>query len=176
MALKKYNNSFVFVHWISTLILMLMLISGTFVLSELPNGSEKIAALQKHLLIGFSIGLITIIRLIMKTKHKEIEPLNIKSKARKNLISFTHVALYTVIFLIVFSGVVTSIMSGLGEVLFFGSTTPLPDDFGIYLPMVAHRVLVKALVALVGIHVIGVFYYLIKTDSAISSRMWFGNK
>ena len=44
------------------------------------------------------------------------------------------------------SGIATSMMSGLGEILFFGSESPLPEDFGIYLPMLVHKIAAKAFV------------------------------
>ncbi|MCP4295210.1 MAG: hypothetical protein GY786_06355 [Proteobacteria bacterium] len=92
------------------------------------------------------------------------------------LLQLVHFSLYGVIFIVIASGMATSHLSGAGEVLFFGSSAPLPADFGIYWPNLIHRIFTKILVGLIFIHVAGVLYYKFTTDSSVSNRMWFGKQ
>ena len=147
---------------------------GTLVLDEMPNNIEKINYLQVHMIIGFVLGLLTLIRIFVKKNHEPLEPLKVENKAQKKLIKFTHFALYSLILLIFASGITLSIMSGLGEIVSFGSSAPLPEDFGIYLSRNAHSIFAKVLFVFIAIHIVGVILYKLKTDSSISKRMWFG--
>ena len=172
--LKKYSNKLVALHWMTVPLIILSLVMGTFVLAEMPNNLEKINSLQVHMIIGFVIGILTLIRIFVKKNHLPPEPLKVENEALKKLIKVTHFALYTLILLMVASGITLSILSGLGEIVFFGSSAPLPEDFSIYLPRKAHGIFAKVLFAFIGIHVVGVILYKFKTDSSISKRMWFG--
>ncbi len=147
---------------------------GTLVLAELPNNAEKINSLRVHMIIGFVIGLLTLIRIFVKKNHQPLEPLKVENEARKKLIRFIHMSLYTLLLLMVASGVSLSLISGLGEIVFFGSEAALPEDFGVFLPKTAHAIFAKVLFAFIGVHIVGVLLYKFKTDSSISKRMWFG--
>ena len=45
---------------------------GTFVLDEMPNNIEKINYLQVHMIIGFVLGLLTLIRIFVKKNHEPL--------------------------------------------------------------------------------------------------------
>jgi len=47
-------------------LIILSLVMGTFVLAEMPNNLEKINSLQVHMIIGFVIGILTLIRIFVK--------------------------------------------------------------------------------------------------------------
>jgi len=49
---KRYNNSAVILHWVSGLLILFVLLTGTFVLSEMPNTLEKINSFRVHMILG----------------------------------------------------------------------------------------------------------------------------
>ncbi|HIO11612.1 MAG TPA: cytochrome b [Deltaproteobacteria bacterium] len=172
--LKKYSNKLVTLHWLTVPLVIFSLVMGILVLAELPNNAEKINSLRVHMLVGFVIGLLTLIRIFVKKKHEPLEPLKIDNPVRKKLIKVTHFSLYTLLLLMVSSGVSLSLISGVGEIAFFGSTAALPEDFEVFLPKTAHAIFAKVLFAFIGILIVGVLLYKFKTDSSISKRMCFG--
>ena len=94
--LKKYSNKLVTLHWLTVPLVIFSLVMGILVLAELPNNAEKIKSLRVHMLVGFVIGLLTLIRIFVKKKHEPLEPLKIDNPVRKKLIkSYPFFALYT---------------------------------------------------------------------------------
>ena len=82
MMLKKYSNKLVALHWMTVPLMILSLGMGTFVLAEMPNNLEKINSLQVHMIIGFVVGLLTLIRIFVKKNHQALEPLKVENDAR----------------------------------------------------------------------------------------------
>ena len=72
---KRYNNSAVILHWVSGLLILFMLLTGAFVLSEMTNTLEKINSSIVHMILGIVITLLTIVRIIVIIKSKQLEPL-----------------------------------------------------------------------------------------------------
>jgi len=172
---KRYNNSAVILHWASGLLILFMLVTGTFVLSEMPNTLEKINSFRVHMILGIAIIFLTIVRIIVIIKSKQLEPLKVNS-FRAKLIKFNHIAIYVVLLLIGLSGILLARSSGLGEIVFFSSDAEFYNSFKDYSVGIVHGFLTKLLLFLIAMHLVGVFSYKLKTKESILKRMWFSSK
>ena len=172
---KRYSNSAVILHWVSGLLILFILATGSLVLSQMPNTLEKINSFRVHMILGIVITILTIIRIIVIARSKELEPLKVNA-FRAKLIKFNHIAIYVVLLLIGLSGILLAKGSGLGEIVFFGSEAELYNSFKDYGVGIVHGFLTKVLLFLIAMHIVGVFSYKIKTQESILNRMWFGSK
>lgn len=172
---QRYSNSAILLHLVSGLLILFVLVTGSLVLSELPNTIEKINSFRVHMILGLIITFLTIIRIVVIAKSEKLEPLKVSS-FRQKLIKFNHIAIYVVLLLIGLSGILLSKTSGLGEIVFFGSDAQLYESFKDYGVGIAHGVLTKVLLFLIVMHIVGVFSYKFKTKESILQRMWFNSK
>jgi len=70
--MKKYHLLLVTLHWILVPLLMLSLIMGGNVLDHIPNDSpEKIDALKGHMIIGFIIVSLMLLRFVTRLFTKK---------------------------------------------------------------------------------------------------------
>lgn len=173
MTPKTYSNPLVILHWFQGILLTFILVSGTLVLSNIPNTIAKIGSLKMHIVLGLFIFLLTIVRLIALAKYPKPAKLTQMGIWREKLISLNHLFIYSVIIAMAISGVVLGKMTGLSDIIFFGSTLALPENFKTLTVGVVHGMLSKVLIALIVIHIIGVFSYMLKTKENILKRMWF---
>ncbi|MBV5277509.1 MAG: cytochrome b/b6 domain-containing protein [Campylobacteraceae bacterium] len=173
MIPKIYSNPLVFLHWFQGILLTFILLSGTLVLSSIPNTIAKIGSLKVHIVLGLVIFILTIARLIILAKYPKPAKLTQMGVWREKLISLNHLLIYMVIIAMAISGVVLGKMTGLSDIVFFGSTLALPESFKALTIGVVHGVLSKVLIALIVIHIVGVFSYMLKTKENILKRMWF---
>lgn len=171
----NYNNGAVILHWVQGLMILFVLVTGTFVLSEIPNTIEKLGSFKIHMILGIIILILTIIRIINIVKHPNLEALKVSS-FREKLIKFNHISIYIVLLLIGASGILLSKGSGLGEMVFFGADIELYNSFKDYSMGKVHAILTKILPFLIIMHIVGVLSYKFKTKDNILKRMWFNNK
>lgn len=69
---RRYHTVLIVLHWLLAVGVIFMLLMGTFSLDKLPNSSsDKIGALQGHMIVGITIGTLMLLRLIprMTTAH-----------------------------------------------------------------------------------------------------------
>jgi cytochrome b561 len=173
--LTKYKSSAIILHLVQGFMIVFLLVTGTFVLSEIPNTIEKFGSFKIHMILGLIVLILTIIRIINIIKHPKIEPLKVSS-FREKLIKFNHISIYIVLILVGLSGILLSKGSGLGEMIFFGMDGEIYNSFKDYNMGIAHGILTKVLLFLIAMHIVGVFSYRLKTKENILSRMWFTKK
>lgn len=171
---NKYNNGSIILHWIQGALILFIMITGSLVLSEMPSGAEKINSYKIHMIVGLVIFALTALRVIALRVSKP-DALKVGS-LREKAISINHFLIYAVIIAMALSGIVLSKVSGLSEIVFFGSSMPIPENLKEFTPSLVHSVLAKALVFLTAMHIVGVFSYMLKTKENVLSRMWFGKK
>jgi len=141
---KKYSTSSIVLHTIQGVGLLFMLLTGSLVLSEMPNNVEKISSFAIHMILGLTLLFLTIVRIWF---------------------------ILVVIIAMGISGIVMSQLSGLGEIVFFGANQTINLE-GL-VPSEVHEILAKVLMFLIVMHVLGVFSYMVKTKENILKRMWF---
>ncbi len=168
----QYNKSAIILHAVQGILILFVLATGTFVLSEMPNTIEKLSSFKVHMIVGLVVLILTIIRIINIAKHPKMEPLKISS-FREKLIKFNHISIYVVLLLVGITGILLSKGSGLGEMIFFGVNIEFYDSFKDYGVGIAHAILTKVLIFLIVMHIVGVFSYKFKIKENILKRMWF---
>lgn len=169
---EKFTKSTVVLHWVSGAILVFLLLSGTFVLSEMPNTVEKISSFRIHMLLGILAVLLSIVRIINIYKTSSPKELEMSS-FRAKMMRYNHIAIYAVIIAIGLSGILFARGSSLGEIVFFGADKAIYTSMKDFTMGIAHGFLTKVLIALIIMHVVGVFAYIFKTKTNIVKRMWF---
>ena len=168
--MKKYSIGSIILHAVQGLGVLFILLTGSLILSEMPNNVEKISSFAIHMILGVILLVLTFVRIWFIIKSPKLETLQISS-FRQKIIKINHLLIYVVILSMGISGIVMSQLSGLGEIVFFGLNQAINlEDLT---PALVHRVLAKVLMFLIVMHVLGVFSYIIKTKENILKRMWF---
>ncbi len=171
----QYNKSAIILHAVQGILILFVLATGTFVLSEMPNTIEKLSSFKIHMIVGLIILALTIVRIINILKHPKLEPLKVSS-LREKLIKINHISIYIVLILVGITGILLSKGSGLNEIVFFGADMELYNSFKDYGMGIAHGILTKVLMFLIVMHIVGIISYKIKNKGNILGRMWFNIK
>jgi cytochrome b561 len=173
----RHPIALVILHWLLAVLLLLALAMGTFVLKEIPNTSpEKIGALRGHMVMGFAIGGLMLMRLLVRWRTVSPAAALTGNQALNLLGKAAHLGLYVLVFAMAASGMATALQAGLPEIVFGGSGAVLPENFEIYVPRLVHGWIAKLLVLLVGLHVLGVVYHQFFLKDRLLSRMAWGKK
>jgi cytochrome b561 len=153
------------------------LLMGTFVLEPTPNSSpEKLFTLRAHMIAGIAILVLTIMRFLVRVRTLKPEPATIGNPVLDRLAVLTHYGLYILVVLMAASGIATSAMAGLPDIVFGRSGAPLPESFSVFPPRVAHGVLAKLLMAFVALHIFAALYHQFVRRDGLIRRMWFGSR
>jgi cytochrome b561 len=86
----------------------------------------------------------------------------------------THLALYVLVFVMVFSGVAMALSADLPNIVFLGSGQPLPASFDGLWMRVVHGVAAKLLMALIVLHVGAALWHHFVRHDGLLHRMGFG--
>jgi cytochrome b561 len=174
---SRYHPALVSLHWLLALLILLALAMGTFLLKEMPNTSpDKIGALRGHMIMGFVIGALMLIRLVIRNHSSHPYAASTGNALLDQLRKSAHTGLYVLILAMAASGVAIALLAGLPEIVFTGGAGVLPENFASYPPRTVHGWIAKALMALIGLHLAGVVYHQFALKDRLLSRMWFGNR
>lgn len=170
----KYNAVQVALHWLTALLVIVVLAMGQIVLVNIPNASpEKIDALKGHMIFGAVLMGLIVVRVVWRKFSAQPARLDSGHPLRDKLGVAAHHTLYLLVFLVAATGTAIAIQSGMGDVVFDGVGS-LPDDFSAYPPRLAHGILTKLLMALVAAHFLAALYHQFALKDGIFKRMWFG--
>jgi len=173
--MKRYHPFLVTLHWILAVAIAAWLLMGSNVLSEMENSDpEKIGSLKVHMAVGISILVFMLMRLVVRLRSAKLTPIDTKATKMNKVSTIGHYALYAVVIMMSVSGIVTAQIAGLGDIVFFGSGTPLPETFEGIAPLVAHEVLSVILMLLVAGHVLAALYHQFALKEKMFARVWFG--
>ena len=175
MSMKplKYNNFQVALHWLVALMVLFMMIMGTFVLTQTPNSDpSKVLALRGHMIFGSAILLLTLVRLIWRRMSTQPDHAETGNALLDKLGVAAHYALNFLTLLVAASGIGIAFQAGLPGIV-FGGQGNLPPDFWAYTPRIAHGILTKLLAALIALHVIGALYHQFIIKDRLFARIWF---
>ena len=170
---KQYATLPIALHWLSAGAIIALLISGN-IASDAPP-SQKMGILAIHTIIGGTVGILTILRLLwwwfIDTKPDEPgEMTQLQLAAAK----WVHRLLYLLLLVMVISGIRILFLWDLFPVLFGENSLPLAPLEN-HPPRVIHGIVSKILIALTALHAIaGLYHHFFKRDTVLK-RMWFGN-
>jgi cytochrome b561 len=173
----RYHPALVALHWISAVLILVALATGTFWLKATPNSSpDKIAQLAAHMALGIAILVLTVGRAAVRNITPLPERANAGHVLLDRLAVATHYGLYAAIILMAVSGIVTAAVADLPAVVFGGSSAPLPESFSNLPPRIAHGLLASAIVALVLLHILGTLYHHVFRKDQLLQGIWFGQR
>jgi cytochrome b561 len=173
---SKYNNLQVALHWLVTLLVLFMLLMGTFVLSQTPNSDpSKILALRGHMVFGGVILLLTLFRLVWRRMSTQPRHAEAGNALLDKLGIAAHYALNFLTLLVAASGIGIAVQAGLPDIV-FGGQGNLPSDFWTFPSRLAHGVLTKMLIGLIALHVSGALYHQFIVKDKLFARVWFAKQ
>lgn len=173
----RYHPALVGLHWLLAALITLALTMGTLVLKEMPNTSpDKVGSLRGHMILGLVIGALMLVRLVARLRTQRPPVASTGNPLLDQLGKSAHAGLYLLVFAMAASGLATAVQAGLPEIVFGGSVGALPESFAVYTPRVVHGWIAKALMALIGLHLVGVVFHQFGIKDRLLSRMWFGKR
>lgn len=172
---KRYHPLLVTLHWLTALLVFILLGGGKAVLLMMPNTAEKIIPLTLHVTTGLIALVVLVLRLAVRLLTSKPEPASTGNPILDKIGVLTHYLLYIAVFGMVISGLGMAVISGLFGVL-YQNTGSLPADFWVYPPRIAHGITASALIGLLALHIgAALFHQFIRKDG-LFSRMWFGKE
>ena len=172
MTTQRYHPILIGLHWLLALLILVNLIYGGAVLAHMPNETaEKISALGVHMILGGVIGLLTLLRLIVRVKTDKPAPASSGNALFDRLAPVVHALLYLLVLLMVASGIGISILAGLPDIVFGASRVPLPHSLDIYLPHAAHGLFAKIFLLAIALHVAAALYHQFILLNVLLNRM-----
>lgn len=175
--MTRYHPALVALHWLLAILILLALAGGTLILDAMPNDHpDKIESLRSHMIVGITILILMIIRLVVRLRTKKPPHADIGHAGLNKVSVWAHWAFYILIFGMLTSGIGISILTGLPAITFGGSGEPLPVTFDGLPPRIAHGIIAIALMLLIGGHIAAALYHHFIRKDGLLSRMWFGRR
>ena len=172
--MKRYHPSLVSLHWLLTVLIVVSLLMGSNILSQIPNDNpEKLFALKMHMVSGFIILVLMIVRVIVRKVTQKPAAADTGNAVLNKAGIAAHYLLYLLVFGMVGSGIAIAVISGLPDIVFNNSGVALPENFNDILPRLFHGVIAKVLFAMIFLHVLGALYHQFVRKDSLLSRMWF---
>lgn len=170
---KRYHPLHVAIHWLTALIVFMMLGMGKFVMPGIsPDDPQKTVLLQIHAISGGLLAVLFIVRLVMRFSVKIPAPADAGNAFLNFVGKAVHILLYLLVAGMAASGLGLYQMADLPAI--FGGTKPYPQDFFQYLPRMGHGLVSWILLALVLLHIGAALYHQFIRRDNLLSRMWFG--
>ncbi|MBP6210133.1 MAG: cytochrome b/b6 domain-containing protein [Anaerolineales bacterium] len=172
-APKRYHPAHAAIHWLTALLVFMMLGVGKFVMPGVsPDDPQKPMMLASHTYIGGAIAVLVIIRLILRFTTRQPAPADAGNAFLNWIGKAVHILLYLLMIGMALSGLGLFQMADLPAV--FSAAKPYPSNFFEYLPRMGHGLASWILLLLVLLHVGAAFFHqFIKKDNLLA-RMWFG--
>jgi cytochrome b561 len=173
--MKRYHPALVSLHWLLAILIIVALLMGSNLLSQIPNNDpEKLFALKMHMISGFIILVLMITRVVVRKMTDKPAPAETGNALLNKAGIIAHTLLYLLVFAMVGSGMAMALMSGLPDIVFNNSGVALPENFNHLLPRLFHGVIAKILFLMIFLHVLGALYHQFVRKDSLLSRMWFG--
>ncbi|MBJ7579495.1 cytochrome b/b6 domain-containing protein [Devosia sp. MC532] len=164
---NRYGRTTALLHWISALIVILMLASGQ-ALDWAPQ-SQVSSILPFHVSLGLLLGVLTLARAawwIFFDKHPA--PHVGMTAGQERAAKAVHLLLYGAIVVMVGSGVAMLLLSGAGSAVFSGGALP---RFSTLPPFGAHTIFSKILLLLVIGHIGAALWHQLVIKDNLLARM-----
>jgi len=169
--MTQYSKRMVIIHWLTLALLIAAWLLGENLAEATDDNKATLAGYIVHLLAGGAILLLTVTRLISRSKDGTPPAMGqtLMDKVAKGI----HHALYTVLFVLPISGVLTVITSDAGKALLAGDVNLLPkkDGYEHVFAHEVHEVLVTVLIALVVVHLLGAIKHQFIMKDGLMKRM-----
>ncbi len=174
--MTQYSKRMVIVHWLTLGLLIAAWLLGEELAEATDENAATVIAYLLHASAGAAVLLFTISRLMFRRKDGTPPPVG--HGAMDKVATGIHHALYTVLFLLPVSGMMTILTSDAGKALLTGDASLLPKDGG-YEHVFAHEVhevMVSLLIVLVVVHVLGAIKHQFLMKDGLMGRMMLRRK
>jgi cytochrome b561 len=157
--LNQYNRVQTTIHWIVAALIIFLLFTGTFILSEIPNSNpQKINNLTIHAVLGGLALVLVIVRVLVALKTPQPPHVKTHNAMMDRLGAMAPKVLNLLSLVVAVSGLVMGVGSGLLELIFTG-VGALPETFEGQPVRIVHGLSSKLLIASVLLHVAAAFYH-----------------
>jgi len=174
--MTQYSKRMVIVHWLTLALLVAAWFLGESLAEATDESKATLAGYMLHAAAGAAILVLTVTRLFFRSKDGVPAPVGrgLMDKVATGI----HHFLYTVLFVLPVSGVVTIVTSDAGKALLAGDASLLPKEGGYehVIAHEAHEVLVTALIILVAVHVLGAIKHQFIMKDGLMERMMLRRK
>ena len=176
MSPHRYHPAICALHWLVASMIIAALVMSTFVMAHIPDTDPaKLSALLRHISVGGLVLLCTLLRLFLRPKIACPAPLPSGMPWADRLAFIVHRMLDVLVFVMVGSGIMMVVLSGLPAIL-LGEESGLPlnlDD----LPLHAlHGFAAKLLFGVLLLHAGGALYHQFVLKDGLLLRMCFKRK
>ncbi|WP_136658151.1 cytochrome b/b6 domain-containing protein [Nitratireductor sp. XY-223] len=168
---RRYGSVAVSIHWISALIIVLLIGSGLRA-DGAADAAARIIPLRIHIALGLTVLVLTLAR-IAWWLFADNKPTSVPApRWQSRLSGAVHVLFYVVILGMTASGIGMLFLSGAAPLIFEGTAANLPD-FDLYPPRRAHGFGARLMIALFVLHTGAALYHHFLKKDGLMQRMWF---
>ena len=158
LSYRRYSNISLMIHWLSALLIIVLFVMGK-IMEEMKN-PEKLPLVKIHIIMGFSVLLLTIFRLYLLSKDN-IAPLITNNTLKNKLIQYVKNGLYALIITACISGIVSMYWGGYEEAILLNNSSLIVKE-GVY-SLKIHGFATFLIMVLLVFHIVGVAnFYLLK--------------
>jgi len=170
-AAKRHPRALRVLHWLIAALIIAALVFGTFIMARLPNSDPgKPFALLKHMLTGTVIFGLSVARLLVRAKAPRLAPMSSGMAWADRIVPLVHRIFDALVLLMVGSGLVMALVSGLPQTVFLGRGA-LPEHLDPVALHALHVFVARLLAAVLALHVAGAFYHQFVLRDGLISRM-----
>jgi cytochrome b561 len=170
---ERYHPVLVALHWLTALLIIAMLVIGFSQLGDTPNDEAKVQVLSMHMPIGIGLLLLTIIRFFVRLFTPKPAPASAGHLLLDKIGVATHYLLYVAVIGMGLTGMGTSALAGLPDIVFQGNGS-LPADFSVFPPALGHGFFAILLSLLLILHIGAALYHQFVRKDGLFKRMGFG--
>jgi cytochrome b561 len=174
--MTQYSKRMVIVHWLTLALLIAAWYLGDSLADATDGSNATLAGYIIHISAGIAILLLTVTRLWFRSKDGT--PSAMGQTPMDKLAKGVHHLLYTALFLLPVSGMMTVFTSDARKALLAGDANLLPKEHGFH-NVFAHEVheqLVTVLIVLVVVHLLGAIKHQFITKDGLMERMMLRRK
>jgi cytochrome b561 len=170
--MTQYSKRMVIVHWLTLALLITAWLLGDSLADATDDSKATLAGYITHVAAGMAVLLLTVTRLMFRSADGTPPPIG--QTAMDKVAKSIHHILYTLLFVLPVSGVVTLFSGRAGKALLVGDANLLPkkDGYEQVFAHEVHEVLVTVLIVLVVVHILGAIkHQFIKKDGLMERMM-----
>lgn len=170
--MKKYSKRIIWIHWLSTLLIIGLSISG-IMMEDAKDTGFKLSLYQLHFVAGILVFLLTIWRVLAYFQDARPADLYPSKSFRQKLIHFVHKGFYWVILWMCISGIVSLFVQNIWQSALSSDVSLLPNvGENMSVIMLSHHIVAKFVFLLLIMHVVGAFSHILQTSENVFKRIF----
>ncbi len=159
-------------HWALALAIIAMMVLGFLVMLPMAESDPaKVPVVRAHMIIGLTIAAMLLFSIPLAYLRRGPPALTSGRPGLDRLASVTHHALRLTCVVIVVSGIATSAIAGVPDVVFGGMADRLPAGLQNFTAFRVHVLAASLLLLLVSLHVAGALFHALVRRDGIFRRM-----